>query len=361
MSKKSFAVILMVLVLVAWGNLEAVKASDSKFKTYEIRRGETLSELAWVLGVSMRQLVDWNPAIFKQGIRNLQPGTVLKYKTAEQFEEEFLNSQDQIHEEIKDLKKSEVRIIREISNNGEKVKKENQETREEIREEGSATRRTVAETKRSVEKARSEIEDQGEKVREEIKDQGDQIEARLYQVNQNVSEIGNEMISQLEKTEKSLTEKIKSKDKRPDFGFFMIIGLAVGMIALLSIAVLSIYYLRRVDKKVDSVEQEGRDTELNPDKLRELEEVDLLPEGEEETEFQLRGYKFKVLMGYDSSRNRYYSLQLQPGTNLLKGYQRKNDAVKSIKGSLKNYLTDRENEDNKIKNAIERGKIKKIS
>ncbi len=361
MLKKSFAVILMVLVLVVWGNLEAVKASDSEFKTfktYEIRRGETLSELAWVLGVSMRQLVDWNPAIFKQGIRNLQPGTVLKYKTADRFEEEFLNSQDQIHKEIKNLKKSEVRIIREISNNGEKVKKENQETREEVREEGSATRRTVAETKRSVEKARKEIKDQGEKAREEIKDQGDQIEVRLYQVNQNVSETGDKMVSQLEKTEKSLTEKIESENKKPDPSFLMIIGVAVGMVALLSIAVLSIYYLRRIDKKVDPVEQERRVDEFNPEKLRELEEVDLLPEGEEEVEFQLRNHKFNVLLTYDNTRG-YCSWQL--GTTEYKWYQRRNDALKSIKRSLKNYLMDKEGENNKTKEAIQRRKIKKIS
>jgi murein DD-endopeptidase MepM/ murein hydrolase activator NlpD len=340
MKKLVFLAMLMVMCVGVQAQAKVINQSskESNFKTYEIREGETLSEIAWVLGISMKRLTEWNPEVLETGIRNLQPGTVLKYKTDKDLEEEVMGSQEKIREKIQKLKEAQIRVVKESSKAREEAKEQGGRTRKEVKEQGQDTRQTVSS---EAQRTRSQVSQEGESTRDVVDKKGDSI------------------LEKIETTQEELTRDLQDSGKQ----FWVLLVVLVGIVCLL----LSIIWLLWKQEQQEQGEKENKGVSegaeadnFDQQKLEELGQITLQPEsGEEEVEFQLKGHKFNILLAYDDTRG-YRSWQLQPNATEYKWFGQRNDAVKSIKSSLKNYLMDKESEENKIKEAARNGKIKKI-
>lgn len=276
---------------------------EEGFDHYKIKRGETLSEISWAMGVPMKQLVQWNPQVMDQGIRNLEPGTVLKYKTPDQVLKEVKQGQEKTRQDLAGLR--------------QKVDQENQKFLESLELEGEQTRKEVREINQDQSRVLGRIEG---KVDQMFHMRGD-----IY-------------------------------------GLTLAIG---AFILMLLVAIIATFYFLMFRNKPQS-QQEGKSSEaegqtkevFNQDKLNELEKVKLTPGSEQEVEFALNSHKFKALLRHDGQK--YQTWQLENGTAEFKKFGRKRDAVKSIKQSLKHYLMGTPSPENRIEEAIQGGKIKKI-
>ncbi len=81
--KKLFLIVVVSMVMSSSVSAKLVNQSGIKnvpYKMYEVKSGDTLSEIAWVLGVKMKDIVAWNPEILNPGIRRMSPGIKIKYR-----------------------------------------------------------------------------------------------------------------------------------------------------------------------------------------------------------------------------------------------------------------------------------------
>lgn len=75
MKKTVIGLLAVVFVLAILASVFAEENKES-FHAYTVKRGDTLSEIAYGLGVSMEELIKWNPEL---GIRLVYPGQRIKY------------------------------------------------------------------------------------------------------------------------------------------------------------------------------------------------------------------------------------------------------------------------------------------
>lgn len=321
---------------------------EDGFKTYEIKRGETLSEISWVLGIPMRQLVQWNGELMDQGIRNLRPGTVIKYKLPEQLHKE-------VEEDQKETRKHLSRLREEIKRENEKFLTALDALKEAERDEA-----------RQGEHLREELQTQGEKTRKEVSSQGELTREETKKVSREQGELTREEVREASQEQAGSLEQIKEKLGENNIKF--ILALIAGVIIFAVIVGVLFFFFGGDSQEEEEEKSETKDEPEEPetgasshsfdaDKLKELEEVTLNPDNEQETEFELNGYKFKVLLHYDGS---YHSWQENNATADIKKFAKKKDVVKSIKQSLKHWLMGTPGDKNRIQEAIRKGKIKKV-
>ncbi len=85
---KKLFLIVMIISMVMVGNVSALLINQTgykvnnpiPFKVYEVKSGDTLSEIAYLFGVKIKKLITWNPKILKLGIHRIYPGMKIKYK-----------------------------------------------------------------------------------------------------------------------------------------------------------------------------------------------------------------------------------------------------------------------------------------
>lgn len=340
-------VVLGCMMMAQTGGTEVVNQSSKEkkveFKEYEVGEGETLSEIAWVLNISMKKLTDWNPEVLNQGVRNLQSGTVIKYKTSKQISEQVADSQEEIRRDIRNLK-------RDLSDKEDK-------TREKYNEE--------------AQKTRARLEKEEEETREDISRESDEVKklfsSKFISLQEELEEATSQAVrveSRVKAAEQNIIESIKNG--RSSWEPILLILIFVGILLLLAFSALHLDSLfgRKAESKEASAgapsKPEPKRPEFNQRKLEELSGIDLSPKDdqEEEIEFDLHGHHFKILVSKGSDG---YSSWQQDSSGEFKKFSDKESVRKSIKQSLKNYLSDREGAENKIKEAIEKKKIAKTN
>lgn len=297
-------------------SVSAAEQDNNEFRTYKVSRGDWLSEVAWTLGVPIAKLTEWNRDVVEEGVRELPTGVELRYKPPGVIYDNVKEEQMETRRELKAL----------INQKGE-------ELAEKI-----------------------EGQQRGEELAEKIKGQEEETRQTVRKGTNKVQNGVNDL-----------------------FGLeILTFSILVGFLVVILILLVVLLLMNRGQKEDDSSgnDSSGDGSSFTPsgasastssssfdtNKLKRLEQVKLSPEtGEEEVEFHLGGHKFKGLIPYDANRG-HQTWQLKPDNSNEYHYSNtKQNALKSFKRSLKNYLVGTPSNKNQIEKAISGGKIQKIS
>jgi murein DD-endopeptidase MepM/ murein hydrolase activator NlpD len=350
------AVMVAVVVLAAAGDGQCrERTTVNGFNFYEIKRGETLSEISSVLGIPMEQLVHWNSQVMDQGIRNLEPGTILRYKTQDRLWEEVKEGQLKTEKKLAKISraiaeqagsdKDKQELLQELAGLRQEVRQRQEETQGRIK--------GLAQENRTIQEKISNLE---KTVKEQAQQTRSSTEETLSGFAKRINKAEERFLDDLHTLKRQLQESFHLRVEK--FSFVLILGMVVLALGMIALAVVYFYKAgNRAKDEEEGTTASGDDSPYNR-RVNELKRVTMNPaNGEERVEFTLQELPFEALIQRDEESG-YQSWQIQPGTSEFKRFTKKNDAVRSIKASLKNYLANSDSKDNRIQDAIAAGKIK---
>jgi len=371
--KKMLIVVIILIAIICINKLVSAEVIDQNnykghqivrptFRTYTVRKGETLSEIAWVIGVKMNDLVNWNDAILKNGIRNLQTGMKLRYllpKDTASIAVDSINAINQTLIKNSQLISREIAAINKSHKNAalsaeEKSEKKIDEAVKKILEKSNSQHKTTQKTIKGITKV----------VKDEV--------ARIIQGNENNTTTIMSKIVKLSNSTENVLNLVR-------LSIILLICLGLRMLILLFFSKKkgevaqnhnhnddnNIIVMTDDPDESNSNPNQSNKTEkiLNQDRLNSVPKKNLsLKKEEMELNFSLKGIgDFSASLSRNDD-GKIEVLFISPdGKPRSFPVERRKNIKDSVRGSFRNYLHDTCDEltANRIESLIKNGKIVK--